>query len=124
MHEHRAEPLALPALAREASLSRYHFLRLFHRAFGETPHQYLIRLRLEQAKALLAADRASVTDVCFEVGFSSLGSFSTLFAERVGCPPSAWRRRVWRIQAHPYGLARLGIPCCFWRQHTGLDIRT
>jgi AraC-like DNA-binding protein len=120
LHEHHSEPIALPALAREASISRYHFLRLFREAFGMTPHQYLIRLRLEQAKTLLAGDRASVTDVCFDVGFSSLGSFSTLFAERVGCPPSAWRRRVWQVKMQPYGLAQLVIPCCFWRRHTGL----
>jgi AraC-like DNA-binding protein len=124
LHEHQSEPISLSALAREASISRYHFLRLFHEAFGLTPRQYLIHVRLERAKALLSADRTSVTDVCFDVGFSSLGSFSTLFAERVGCPPSAWRRRVWQIKMQPYGLAQLVIPCCFWRQYTGLTTKT
>src|SRR3954449_5283622 len=93
IHARYAEPLDLRALAREAALSPYHFLRLFRDAFGTTPHQYLTRVRLEAAKRLLLAD-APVTEVCFEVGFQSLGSFSALFARRIGAPPSAFRRRV------------------------------
>jgi AraC-like DNA-binding protein len=104
-----AEPLDLRALAREAALSPYHFLRLFHAAFGVTPHQYLTRVRIEAAKRLLLAD-APVTDVCFEVGFQSLGSFSALFARKVGTAPSAYRRRV-----HPFRFApqALYVPHCF-----------
>src|SRR5262245_40545003 len=97
LHAFHAAPLRLDDLAGHAALSRYHFLRLFHEAFGATPHQYLIRLRLERAKTLLAATRGSVTEVCFEVGFSSLGSFSALFTQRVGCSPSGWRCRVWHL---------------------------
>jgi transcriptional regulator GlxA family with amidase domain len=113
LQEHQAEPLSLTELARQAALSRYHFLRLFRQAFGATPHQYLIRVRVERAKALLAAGRGSVTEVCFEVGFSSLGSFSALFTQRVGSPPSEWRRRIWQVAQPPYGLAQLTIPWCF-----------
>lgn len=86
-----AESLDLKRIAAVAELSPHHCLRLFKRVFGETPHQYLVRRRLERAKALLAAGERSVTDVCFDVGFESLGSFSTLFKQRVGVPPSAFR---------------------------------
>src|SRR5436190_22271133 len=109
IHARYAQALRLDDLAREAALSPFHFLRLFRAAFGETPHRYLTRVRIEAAKRLLLAD-APVTDVCFDVGFQSLGSFSALFARRVGAPPSAFRRR---IHAWPYGPQRLYIPNCY-----------
>src|SRR4051812_31334357 len=80
-------PLNLNTLSSEACFSRYHFIRLFKRAFNRTPHQYLVEKRIERAKELLASSRLSVTDVCFEIGFQSLGSFSTLFHKRVGASP-------------------------------------
>jgi AraC-like DNA-binding protein len=95
-HAHHAESLFLADLASEAAISPYHFLRLFREAFGATPHQYLIDVRIERAKTLLAAEHGSVTDVCLDVGFSSLGSFSALFARRVGRSPSDWRHRTWQ----------------------------
>ena len=113
MHERPGDRLTLAALARAAGISRFHFLRLFRDAFGQTPHQYLMRVRLERARKLLAADAASVTDVCMEVGFSSLGSFSALFAERVGLPPSGYRKKVYWVRGLPGGVARLYIPACF-----------
>ena len=81
-------------LAREVRISPFHFIRRFEAVFGVTPHQFRIASRIELAKALLARGEHSVTEVCMEVGFSSLGSFSTLFAQRVGETPSAYRRRV------------------------------
>jgi AraC-like DNA-binding protein len=81
-------------VAREAGMSVFHFIRQFSALFGQTPHQYRIRARLDRAKESLALGNASVTDVCLDVGFSSLGSFSHLFARRVGMPPSAYRRRA------------------------------
>jgi len=113
LHEHHAGPVQLADLARQAGVSRYHFLRLFRGAFGATPHEYLTRVRLGRAKALLTAENHSVTDICLDVGFSSLGSFSTLFAERFGCPPSAWRRHFWQVAWTPAGMAPLTIPWCF-----------
>jgi AraC-like DNA-binding protein len=112
-----ADPAAAPPLdqlARRAGMSRFHFLRRWKEAFGVTPHEDVTRLRIARAKALLAAD-ASVTDVCFEVGFASLGSFSTLFAERAGCPPSAWRRRYYQVTAQLHDRSALVIPWCFSR---------
>jgi AraC-like DNA-binding protein len=81
-------------IAREAGLSPFHFIRRFEEVFGVTPHQFRIDRRIERAKQLLASGRSSVTDACFDVGFSSLGSFSALFTRRVGETPSAYRRRV------------------------------
>ena len=81
-------------LARELRISPFHFIRQFEAVFGVTPHQYRIQARIDLARHLLAAGHLSVTDVCMEVGFSSLGSFSLLFARRVGEPPSSFRRRT------------------------------
>ena len=87
-------PLSIADLAREVQISPFHFIRQFEAVFGVTPHQYRIDARLEAAKRLLAAGQHSVTDVCMEVGFSSLGSFSALFTRRIGEAPSAFQRRV------------------------------
>jgi AraC-like DNA-binding protein len=121
LHDCHAEPVRLDDLARRAGVSRYHFLRLFRDAFGATPHQYLTQVRLGRAKELLAADNHSVTDVCLGVGFSSLGSFSTLFAERFGCSPSAWRKHFWQVAWRPDGIAPLTVPWCFLQQFGRVD---
>lgn len=92
IHDDCAAALTLDALAATAGLSRWHFARSFAAAFGEPPLACLRRVRLQRAKVLLARPGATVTDVCFEVGFASLGSFSSLFAREVGVPPSEWQR--------------------------------
>jgi AraC-like DNA-binding protein len=86
-----AEPIDLYALAQHAGYSRYHFLRAFRDAYGETPRAYLTRRRIERAKDLLRSVNLTVTEICVLVGFSSLGSFSARFREIVGCPPSEYR---------------------------------
>lgn len=86
-----AEPLDLDAMAREARYSRFHFARAFAAAYGETPRAYLTRRRIERAKTLLRTANLSVTEVCFLVGFSSVGSFSARFHELVGRSPSDYR---------------------------------
>jgi transcriptional regulator GlxA family with amidase domain len=88
-----AEPLDVPALARAACMSTGHFQRSFRAAYGETPYAYLMTRRIERAKALLRRGDMSVTDVCFAVGCTSLGSFSSRFAELIGESPSAYRAR-------------------------------
>ncbi|MER5258294.1 MULTISPECIES: helix-turn-helix transcriptional regulator [unclassified Streptomyces] len=88
-----AEPLDVPALARAALMSPGHFSRSFRAAYGETPYSYLMTRRIERAKALLRRGDLSVTDVCMEVGCTSLGSFSSRFTELVGESPSAYRAR-------------------------------
>jgi AraC-like DNA-binding protein len=87
-----ARPLDVPTLARIAHVSAAHFSRTFKATFGETPHRYLQRRRVERAMFLLRTTERAVTDVCLEVGFTSLGTFSRTFTGIVGQPPSAYRR--------------------------------
>ena len=88
-----AKPLDVPAMARTALMSPAHFSRQFRAAYGETPYSYLMTRRIERAKALLRRGDLSVTDVCFAVGCTSLGSFSSRFTELVGESPSSYRAR-------------------------------
>lgn len=99
-----AEPLDVPALARDALMSSGHFSRSFRTAFGETPYSYLMTRRIERAKALLRRGDLTVTEVCCAVGCTSLGSFSSRFTELVGESPSSYRAR-----RHDEGAA---IPAC------------
>ncbi|MEU2077844.1 MULTISPECIES: helix-turn-helix transcriptional regulator [unclassified Streptomyces] len=105
-----AQPLDVPALASVALMSTGHFARSFRAAYGETPYSYLMTRRVERAKALLRRGDMSVTDVCFAVGCTSLGSFSSRFTELVGEPPSAYRAR-----RHEDGAA---IPACVAKVRT------
>jgi AraC-like DNA-binding protein len=88
-----AQPLDVEALARGVNVSAGHLSREFRRAYGESPYSYLMTRRIERAMALLRRGDLSVTEVCFEVGCSSLGTFSTRFTELVGVPPSVYRRQ-------------------------------
>ncbi len=88
-----AEPLDVPTLAAIAHVSPAHFIRTFRATFGETPHRYLQRRRVERAMFLLRSTERSVTDICMDVGFSSLGTFSRVFRDIVGEPPTDYRRR-------------------------------
>ena len=108
MDREYARPLDVPALARTALMSPGHFSRSFRAAFGETPYSYLMTRRIERAKALLRRGDLSVTEVCFEVGCTSLGSFSTRFTELVGESPSAYRARDHQASA--------AIPACYVMQ--------
>ena len=105
-----AQPLDVEALARGVNMSSGHLGRQFKLAYGESPYSYLMTRRIERAMALLRRGDLSVTEVCFEVGFSSLGTFSTRFAELVGMPPSTYRREVSR--------ATEGLPHCVVKQVT------
>jgi AraC-like DNA-binding protein len=93
MDREYAQPLNVPALARTALMSTSHFSRRFREAYAETPYSYLMTRRIERAKALLRRGDLSVTDVCFAVGCTSLGSFSARFTELVGETPSEYRAR-------------------------------
>jgi len=92
IHAHFDRTLCLDDMSRAACLSPHHFHRLFHGAFGQTPHAYVSGLRLERAAALLARTELPVTDICLAVGFESLGSFSVLFRRRTGLTPTAFRQ--------------------------------
>ncbi|WP_426574013.1 helix-turn-helix transcriptional regulator [Aquihabitans sp. McL0605] len=105
-----AEPLDVEALARGAHMSAGHLSRRFKAAYGESPYSYLMTRRIERAMTMLRRGDVNVTDVCFAVGFSSLGTFSTRFAELVGVPPSTYRREAAR--------ATEGIPACVAKTFT------
>jgi AraC-like DNA-binding protein len=89
-----AQPLDVPALARIAHVSEAHFIRTFRATFGETPHRYLQRRRVERSMFLLRETGRSVTDICLDVGFTSLGTFSRTFRDIVGESPTAYRTRA------------------------------
>ncbi|HZU18123.1 MAG TPA: helix-turn-helix transcriptional regulator [Candidatus Dormibacteraeota bacterium] len=105
-----AQPLDVEALARGVHLSAGHLSRQFRLAYGESPYSYLMTRRIERAMALLRRGDLSVTEVCFAVGCSSLGTFSRRFTELVGMPPSVYRRRA--------AGATLGMPPCVAKQVT------
>ena len=98
-----AQPLDIPALARVAHVSEAHFIRTFRETFGETPHRYLQRRRVERAMFLLVQTDRSVTEICFDVGFASLGTFSRTFRAIVGQSPSEYRLRT----------PPVAVPTCF-----------
>ncbi len=105
-----AQPLDVEALARDAHMSAGHFSRQFRLAYGESPYGYLMTRRIERAMALLRRGDLSVTEICFEVGCSSLGTFSSRFTELVGMPPSLYRREQTQATA--------GMPACVAKQVT------
>ena len=105
------EPLTVDDLARAARLSRAHFSREFRRAFGESPHAYLLTRRLERAAALLRATDRSVADICFAVGLQSVGSFTTSFSRTYGISPTAYRA------AFPPAAAHALVPACVVRAY-------
>ena len=105
-----AQPLDVESLARGAHMSAGHLSREFRQAYGESPYAYLMTRRVERAMALLRRGDLSVTEVCFAVGCSSLGSFSSRFTELVGMPPSAYRQQA--------ADATAGMPACVAKQVT------
>jgi AraC-like DNA-binding protein len=105
-----AQPLDVEALAKGVNMSSGHLSRQFRLAYGESPYSYLMTRRIERAMALLRRGDMSVTDVCFEVGCSSLGTFSTRFTELVGVPPSVYRQQA--------ADATAGMPPCVAKQVT------
>jgi AraC-like DNA-binding protein len=115
---HYAEPLGVEDMAREAGLSRAHFSREFRRAFGDSPHAYLLTRRLERAAALLRSTDRQVADICFSVGLASLGSFTTSFTRTYGVSPTAYRER------HPPAADMALVPGCVVRAYGRPQRRT
>jgi len=117
-----ASRVQLQHAAREACLSDYHFHRLFRSTFGETPHDFLTRLRMQRARQLLASER-TVTEVCFDIGYESLGSFSSKFRAHFGCSPVAFQRNVRRIFGYSAPWRILRVPECFLKQQESRSVR-
>lgn len=110
--EVREKPLSIRDIARETGMSPFHFIRRFESLFGMTPHQFRIRARLDRAKLLLATGTGSITDVCLELGMDSLGSFSEMFARRVGASPSIFRQSARVSTRTPHSLPQELFPGC------------
>lgn len=105
--------LSIRRVAREVGMSPYHFIRLFKAVFGQTPKQCQLQARLEKAKYLLMLTDFSVTDICLEAGFSSLGTFTYVFTRRVGVPPTKYRQNVRSLTNRCGEIPAQLIPGCF-----------
>jgi AraC-like DNA-binding protein len=112
LREVEDRPWTVEEVARAAAMSPFHFIRQFSALFGDTPHQFRVRARLDRARHMLAVDDQPVTRVCMELGYSSVGSFSTLFARRVGVPPSIYQRRARAMVVVPGAVSRELFPGC------------
>lgn len=112
LRQDRERPLTIDEVAQAVAMSPFHLIRQFRALFGDTPHQFRIRARLDRAKHLLAVEDRSVTRVCMDVGCSSLGSFSDQFARRVGMPPSAYQRRARAMVTVPGTVPQALFPSC------------
>jgi AraC-like DNA-binding protein len=113
MDQNFHENINLEAVSRQAFLSRFHFHRLFTHIYQRTPHQYLTYRRLEKAKELLVNNDKTVMEVCNEVGFESLGSFSTLFKKEIGFAPQYYRNMAWLKKQQAKEQPKAFIPNCF-----------
>jgi AraC-like DNA-binding protein len=110
--ENYGEPIDLEEISRQAFLSRFHFHRLFTKIYQRTPHQYLTQKRLDKARDLLAENKP-ITDVCNEVGFESIGSFSVLFKKEIGFAPTYYRNMAWLKKQALKEQPKKFIPHCF-----------
>ena len=106
------ESIGLQIISQQAFLSRFHFHRLFTQVYRHTPHQYLTRKRMDKAKDLLAENKP-VTEVCYELGFESIGSFSTLFKKEIGFAPQYYRNLAWLKKQQAKEQPKKFIPHCF-----------
>lgn len=114
LNQKYATPISIARLSHEVALSPYYLIRLFQSVYNQTPHQYLMQLRIQRAKELLITSKLSITEICATVGYESLGSFSTLFYKTVGLSPRAYRAKGKAIRHSGY------IPLCTCLRH-GLD---
>jgi AraC-like DNA-binding protein len=112
MDDNYQEPIDLELISQQAFLSRFHFHRLFRQVYKKTPHQYLTGKRMDRAKTLLAENKP-VNDVCNEVGFESIGSFSVLFKKEIGFAPTYYRNMAWLKKQETLKQPKKFIPHCF-----------
>ena len=110
--ENYHEQIDLEQVSKQAFISKFHFHRLFRRIYQKTPHEYITRKRIDKAKELLA-DNKPVTEVCNEVGFESIGSFSILFKKEIGFAPQYYRNMAWKKKMEQKAEPKKAIPHCF-----------
>jgi AraC-like DNA-binding protein len=114
--ENYHEPIDLDIISQQAFLSRFHFHRIFRQVYRHTPHQYLTRKRLDKAKDLLAANKP-VMEVCNEIGFESIGSFSILFKKEIGFAPQYYRNMAYKKKMEQAAQPKKAIPHCFFESY-------
>jgi AraC-like DNA-binding protein len=117
---HFSEAINLETISEEAFLSKFHFIRLFKKAYGKTPHQYLTGVRIEHAKQLLRGNML-IAEVCVAVGFDSIGSFTTLFKKLTGTTPSAYQLRQEVVRKEIIRMPLKFVPHCFAEMHGWAD---
>lgn len=111
--EHYTDSFSLTKTASYSCMSPYHFSRVFTKTFGESPYEYIARLRIEKAKNMLITENFSVSEICEEIGYSSVGSFSFLFREKTGMSPTQYRHRLWGLSSEPLRFPMQSIPLCY-----------
>jgi len=107
------DTFSLNDAANNSFMSPFHFSRVFKKTYGETPNEFLIRLRIEKAKQMLITENFNVSEVCERVGYISLGSFSSLFHKHVGMSPTSYRRTLWALSSEPFRYPSQLIPSCY-----------
>lgn len=113
LQKHFSEPFDLTKVAKHACMSQYHFSRVFTAVFGESPNAFVARLRIEKAKNLLVTEKYSIGEICDNVGYTSIGSFSSLFKKMVGMSPLQYRRKLWNLSDEPLSFPMQSIPLCY-----------
>lgn len=111
--EHFREKINIDDIAGEASFSRFHFIRLFKEAYGRTPHQYLVSLRMREAQKLMSNAEKKIQDICFEIGFESVGTFTTQFSRMYKMTPGARQKEIIEKNRMSREEPRKTIPNCF-----------
>jgi AraC-like DNA-binding protein len=113
LQEYYTDSFSLSRVAEYSCMSQFYFSRVFTNVFGESPNTFVTRLRIEKAKKMLITKNLSISEICAEVGYSSVGSFSSLFSEKVGMSPSQYRRKLRSLANDPNCFPMQSIPLCF-----------
>ena len=120
MQKHFTESFSLTEVAKYSCMSQYHFSRVFTKVFGESPITFVTRLRIEKAKQMLVTEQISISEICVNVGYCSIGSFSSLFKRNVGMSPSQYRRKLWGLSNVPLCFPMQSIPLCYAQNLFGI----
>lgn len=122
LQEHFSDSFSLTEVAKYSCMSKYHFSRVFTAVFGESPNTFVARLRIEKAKKMLVTEKLSIREICENVGYSSIGSFSALFRKQVGMSPTQYRRELWNLSHDPLSFPMQSIPLCYAQNLFGVKI--
>jgi len=113
LQEHFSDSFNLSEVAKYSCMSQYHFSRIFTNVFGESPNTFVARLRIEKAKNMLITEKFSIGEICERVGYTSIGSFSSLFKKQVGMSPTQYRRKLWGLSNESLSFPMQSIPLCY-----------